>query len=184
LATVAGGVGIYLLFCAILLGFGYLQISLSILLLSGGFAMLAYGAIALSFNMDWNLSPEDPCMVLVEMLIASTVVIITALYGIHLQPLVAFGGLALIVVGASRLNTREVIVFATYSLALFAIPLLDTEELDALSGRSVVVMLLAVVALVFICHCFTGLNSLALSGCCELKSVSSGRHICKLSNCH
>ncbi|MFT4632096.1 MAG: diguanylate cyclase (GGDEF)-like protein [Candidatus Azotimanducaceae bacterium] len=150
LAAVAGGVGLHLLFCTVLMGLGYLQISTPILLILAGSAMLTYGVLALAISLEWNLLLEDPDMALVKMLIASTVVITTALCSSHSQALVVCGGLALIVVGASRLQTRELFVFAIYSFGLLAIPLLGAEGLNAMSGLSAAVMLLTVVALVFI----------------------------------
>ena len=74
--------------------------------------------------MEWNLTLEDPDMSLPQMLWAVTVVIMTSHFVADMKAVVVLSGLALIVVGANRLNGKELVVFAVWSLAAYGISLL------------------------------------------------------------
>jgi diguanylate cyclase (GGDEF)-like protein len=154
-ATLATGVLVYVALCWTLLSLGRLGLDVWAMAAITSGAALGFALLALAIVAEWNLMLEDPDMSLVQMLLATTIVMLTGSFATEMQPLVVCAGLALVVVGAHRLSRREIALFILYSFGLFALPALYEGNL-AMTGANPVaatdlgVILLVVAVLVFI----------------------------------
>jgi diguanylate cyclase (GGDEF)-like protein len=77
------------------------------------------------------------------MIWAVSVVIMTTYFVEEMKPLVALSGLAMIVVGANRLTTKELAIFSVYSLVLYMLTVFYKSQFVSLSWITEAVVLIA-----------------------------------------
>ena len=149
-ATLAAGIFVHLIACWIVLSIG--SMTLSIMEFIGLASLSAAGFLVLIslISVEWNLTLEDPDMSLAQMLWAVIVVIMTSHFVTDLKAAVVLLGLAMVVIGANRLNRKEQIVFAIYSLALYLMSLAVLSQAQSLSTITEIVVMIAF-AMVLVC---------------------------------
>jgi diguanylate cyclase (GGDEF)-like protein len=118
-ATLGTGIFVHLMVCWTVLAIGYLNVTPMAFLGLASVSIAGFGLIALLISIEWNLSLEDPDMAVAQMVWALTIVIITAQFAMQLKPVVLMAGLAMIVIGAHRLDRAQQILVAAYGLLLY-----------------------------------------------------------------
>jgi|TARA_B110000263_G_scaffold231355_1_gene226593 predicted signal transduction protein with EAL and GGDEF domain len=106
--------------------------------------------LILLISLEWNLNLEDPDMSLPQMLWAVSVVIMTSHFVTELKAAVVLLGLAMVVIGANRLNRKEQIVFAVYSLTMYCMSMVILSQSSSLSTITEIVVMIAF-SLILVC---------------------------------
>lgn len=143
IATTGAGIFVHLMVCWIVLSIGYMSIEPMQFIALASLAAAGFLVFVVAVLMEWNLTLEDPDMSLGHMIWAVSVVIMTTYFVEEMKPLVALSGLAMIVVGANRLTTRELAIFAVYSLVLYMLTVFYKSQFVSLSWITEAVVLIA-----------------------------------------
>ncbi len=142
-ATLAAGVFVHLMVCWAVLSIGYMDIEPVQFLGLSSIAFAGFLLFAVAIMMEWNLGLYDPDMNLAQMIWAVSVVIMTAYFVTQMKPVVILSGLAMIVLGTSRLTKKELIVFALYSLVVYMVSVLYKAQFTSLSTVTEIVVMIA-----------------------------------------
>lgn len=149
-ATLAAGIFVHLMACWIVLSIARMNLSTVQFLGLASLSAAGFLIIILLISFEWNLNLEDPDMSLPQMLWAVTVVIMTSHFVTDLKAAVVLLGLAMVVIGANRLNRKEQIVFAIYSLALYCMSMVILSQSSSPSTITEIVVMIAF-TLVLVC---------------------------------
>ena len=134
---------LHLLVCWVVYSAGYMQIRGIQLVVLAAVAIAGFLALLLAIRMEWNLALRDPDMSLASMIWAVSIVIVTTFFTGQMKPLVALSGLSMIVVGTNRLSTKQIVIFATYSLVVYSLTVVYKAEHFSLSWPTEAVVFLA-----------------------------------------
>lgn len=143
IATTGAGIFVHLVVCWIVLSIGHMNIEPVKFLAIASLAAAGFAAFFVAIMMEWNLTLEDPDMSLAHMIWAVSVVIMTTYFVEDMKPLVALSGLAMIVVGANRLSSRELVIFAVYSLTCYILTVVYKSQFETLSWLTEAVVMVA-----------------------------------------
>jgi diguanylate cyclase len=150
IATTAAGTLVHLMVCWAVLSVGYMRIEPLQFLGLASLAASGYMLFIIAILMEWNLVFEDADLSLPHMIWAVTVVVMTTFFVEEMKPLIALSGLAMIVVGANRLTSRELAVFVGYSLSIYALSIVYKSQFVSISWLTEAVVMVAFgVVLVF-----------------------------------
>ena len=150
IGTTGAGIFVHLMVCWAVLSAGFLEIAPLEFLALASVAAAGFLMFFVAILMEWNLTLEDPDMSLAHMIWAMSVVIMTTYFADEMKPLVALSGLAMIVVGANRLTSRQLVIFAIYSLAAYLFSVVYKSQFAPLSWMTEgVVMVAFALVLVF-----------------------------------
>ena len=142
-ATLAAGIFVHLIACWIVLSLGFMTVSSVEFLGLASLAAAGFLVLMLLILFEWNLTLEDPDMSLPQMLWAVSIVIMTAHFVSELKPVIVLLGLAMVVIGANRLDRKEQIVFAVCSLFLYCLSIVLLDATESLAWITEVVVLIA-----------------------------------------
>jgi diguanylate cyclase (GGDEF)-like protein len=143
LATLGAGIFVHLIVCWTVLSIGYMSIEPLQFLGLASLAAAGFVMFAIAISMEWNLGLEDPDMILAQMIWAVSIIIMTAYFVSEFKPVVVLAGLAMIVVGANRLSSKELIIFAVYSLTFYVLSVGYKAQFDSLSWITEIVVMIA-----------------------------------------
>lgn len=143
IATTGAGIFVHLMVCWTVLSIGYMNIEPLQFVAIASLAAAGFLVFILAVLMEWNLSLDDPDMSLAHMIWAVSVVVMTTYFVTDMKPVVALSGLAMIVVGANRLTTRELVIFAVYSLVAYALSVAYKAQFESLSWLTEIVVMIA-----------------------------------------
>ncbi|MEX0942217.1 MAG: GGDEF domain-containing protein [Pseudomonadales bacterium] len=143
IATTGVGIFVHLIVCWVVLSIGYLSIEPIQFIALVSLAAAGFLAFIVAVMMEWNLKLEDPDMSLGHMIWAVSIVVMTTYFVEEMKPLVALSGLAMIVVGANRLTTKEMTIFAIYGLSLYVVTVFYKSQFVSLSWITEAVVLIA-----------------------------------------
>lgn len=118
-ATLCAGTFVHLIVCWTVWSIGHLALSPLGLVALTSVALAGFLMIALLIGVEWNLTLEDPDMALAQMVWALTVVVVTSHFAVELKAVVLLSGLAMVVMGASRLSRNQQVMLAIYGLGLY-----------------------------------------------------------------
>lgn len=121
--ALGAGIVVHMLVCWAVFTMGFMAVEPGQFVALVSLAAAGFLGFSLFVFMEWNLSLEDPDMSLAQMLWAVTVVVMTSHFVVEMKPVVVLSGLAMIVVGANRLNKKELLAFAAYGLAAYMVSL-------------------------------------------------------------
>jgi diguanylate cyclase (GGDEF)-like protein len=99
--------------------------------------------LALLIKFEWNLTLEDPDMSLAQVLWAVSIIVVTSHFVTELRPAVLLAGMALIILGSIRLNTKQQIIFTVYGSCLYLLSVYFLTQGSSLVWRSEIVVMLA-----------------------------------------
>lgn len=143
IATTGAGIFVHLMVCWAVLSIGYMDIEPLQFVALGSLAAAGFLLFMLAILMEWNLTLEDPDMSLAHMIWAVSVVVMTTYFVTEMKPVVALSGLAMIVVGANRLTSRELAIFAVYSLVAYVLTVFYKSQFESLSWLTEAVVMIA-----------------------------------------
>ena len=142
-ATLGAAIFVHLVLCWVVLSIGYMAlenvqfIGLAVLSLAG------FLFLALLIKFEWNLTLEDPDMSLPQVLWAVSFIVVTSHFVNELRPAVLLAGMALIILGSIRLNTKQQIIFTVYGFSLYLLSLYYLSQSSALVWPAEIVVMLA-----------------------------------------
>ncbi len=142
-ATLGAGIFVHLIVCWTVLSIGYMKLAPVQFLGLASLSAAGFLVLALLIFSEWNLTLKDPDLSLAQMLWAVTVVILTTHFVTDLKPAVLFTGLAMVVMGANRLNRKEQFIFAVYGLSIYLLSVLILSQDGNLSWVTEIVLMLA-----------------------------------------
>lgn len=143
IATTGAGIFVHLMVCWAVLSIGYMDIEPLHFFALASLAAAGFLGFILAIVMEWNLTLEDPDMSLAHMIWAVSVVVMTTYFVEEMKPVVALSGLAMIVVGANRLTTRELAIFAIYSLVAYVMSVVYKSQFETLSWVTEFIVMMA-----------------------------------------
>jgi diguanylate cyclase (GGDEF)-like protein len=149
-ATLAAGIFVHLMACWIVLSIGNMNLSTVEFVSLASLSAAGFLVLILLISLEWNLNLEDPDMSLPQMLWAVSVVIMTSHFVTELKAAVVLLGLAMVVIGANRLNRKEQIVFAVYSLTMYCMSMVILSQSSSLSTITEIVVMIAF-SLILVC---------------------------------
>ncbi len=142
-ATLAAGIFVHLIVCAVVQSIGFMEISAPQLLALGSLSLAGFLAFALLIGVEWNLSLEDPDMSFVQVIWALTVIVITAVYASDLKAVVLFTGAVMVVMSANRLNRQQQLLLSGYGVALYVVSTTVVSNIVGLGWVTEIVLTLA-----------------------------------------
>ena len=113
------GLLVHLTVCWIAFESGYLHISTGGFLLLFGAATALFITFLLLIHFDLNLSFDDPDLALAQMFWAVTVVVVSSYFATDMKAAIVLVGLAMILVGTTRLNRTALFTFALYGILIY-----------------------------------------------------------------
>jgi diguanylate cyclase (GGDEF)-like protein len=142
-AILGAGIFVHLVVCWTVLSLGYMDLGPLEFLALASLSVAGFLFITLLIGIEWNLTLEDPDMAVPQMIWALTVVVITSHFALELKAVVLLSGLAMIVMGANRLNRSQQILVASYGLGLYLISLMIMSNTTGLGWVTEIVLMVA-----------------------------------------
>jgi diguanylate cyclase (GGDEF)-like protein len=142
-ATLGAGIFVHLMVCWTVLSIGYMNIGAVEMFGLSSLAIAGFLFLALLIGIEWNLTLEDPDMVVPQMIWALTIVIITSHFAIELKAVVLLSGLAMVVMGANRLSRSQQFLVAGYGLLLYIISVVTLINVEGLDWVTEIVLIIA-----------------------------------------
>ncbi|MEK9824590.1 MAG: GGDEF domain-containing protein [Gammaproteobacteria bacterium] len=137
------GIFVHLVVCWTVLSLGYVDLQPLEFLALASLSAAGLLFIALLMGIEWNLTLEDPDMAVPQMIWALSVVVMTSHFAFELKAVLLLSGLAMIVMGANRLNRAQQILVASYGLGLCLISLILSSNAAGLGWITEIVLMVA-----------------------------------------
>jgi diguanylate cyclase (GGDEF)-like protein len=142
-ATLGVGIFVHLIVCWTVLAIGLMDIGRMELFGLSSLAVTGFLFIALLIGLEWNLTLEDPDMAVPQMIWALTVVVITSHFALDLKAVLLLSGLAMVVMGASRLTRPQQALVAGYGLLLYIASVTLLTNVQGLGWVTEIVLMIA-----------------------------------------
>ncbi len=142
-ATLGAGIFVHLMVCWTVLAIGYMNLDTVEFLGLASISVAGFLFIALLIGVEWNLTLEDPDMAMPQMIWALTVVIITSHFALELKPVVLMSGLAMVIMGANRLNRYQQVLAGCYGLFLYMLSVFYLTNIEGLGWVTEIVLIIA-----------------------------------------
>ncbi len=142
-ATLGAGIFVHLMVCWTVLSIGYMNIGALELFALSSISIAGFIFLAILIGVEWNLSLEDPDLAVPQMIWALTVVVITSHFAADLKAVVLLSGLAMVVMGANRLNRAQQIFVAAYGLFIYMLSVFYLTNIDSLGWVTEIVLIIA-----------------------------------------
>lgn len=142
-ATLGAGIFVHLIVCWTVLAIGHMDIGALEFFGLTSLSIAGFLFLAVLIGVEWNLSLEDPDMAVPQMIWALTVVVLTSHFALDLKPVVLLSGLAMVVMGANRLNRTQQIFVATYGLLLYMLSVIYLTNIEGLGWVTEMVLVIA-----------------------------------------
>ena len=142
-ATLGAGIFVHLSVCWTVLAIGHMNIGALEFFGLSSLAAAGFLFIAVLIGVEWNLNLEDPDMAVPQMIWALTVVVLTSHFAVDLKAVVLLSGLAMVVMGANRLNRTQQIFVATYGLFIYMLSVIYLTNVAGLGWVTEMVLIIA-----------------------------------------
>ena len=142
-ATLGTGIFIHLSVCWTVWSIGHMDVGALQLAALSSLSIAGFLFLALLIGVEWNLTLEDPDMAVAQMIWALTVVVVTSHFALELKPVVLLSGLAMVVMGANRLNRSQQFIVAGYGLFIYMLSVSYLTNVVGLGWVTEIVLIIA-----------------------------------------